>query len=291
MLRIISVISKFIGGEGVFPDIIKIISGMIASALLGRYIDAYSLVLISAIVFIIIMAVIYFARIDKLVGENCKQIRELIDARSKLTVAFVNEQLYKNNYHCYRGEIFIKTSEWISKAEKRILILSATFGKEKPVEVAQHATRKKYFEELFKIVETKQNCGSFEYRRINQIPQKQEYPTVAYIGTEATDHSINILNLKKKIEPNPNKAVLSVRKVKFVKLTSLWIIDDKYVITEVSGQDSEGHTYPEGRFFFEDHSGDLVQSYTRYFGEIEDNSEELTIEELKDCSNGVNYNI
>ncbi len=262
---------NFIKGD--IKDVIILIGGMILSALIKNAFGVSENLLIAAIVVIILIAVYYFSRIFK-----------LIDNRVKTTVLYIEEPYCADNENItYNGDVFKKTSEWLRKAKTEILILSATFGREKPDKVAHHKARQEYFDTIYNIVKD-QRFNDFKYVRINQIPpDKKDYSIVDYIGEEAKNHSIKILELKNEIQStnNNSKAQILVEKIPFVKLTSLWIIDKKYVITEVSGQDSDGRIYPEGRFFFEDHGGDLVKNYLKYFEEIRSKAIPLTIDELR----------
>jgi hypothetical protein len=150
-------------------------------------------------------------------------------------------------------------ADYIKKAENRILqVTSAPFGN---LEEADYPSRKEYFETLVKKIESKKNNSNFRYVRIHQVQNiNNQLPAIDVVTKKFYEDVINIATRYRNI---------GLLKVETNRLYGFTIIDEKYLIIQMSGLKNEKVPVESGIFIFDDYDGSsIIKDFLRYFESI-----------------------
>jgi len=255
---------------------------------LAEVIIAIAIVVIS-VVSIITIAITYSSCMTHVVDahENCKkQARDAHMNCENHIHKLRTTVLYKEELSSCDGitsDDFGKKKEagynilarYIEKAENKILqVTSAPFGN---LEEADYPSRKEYFETLAKKIELNKNNQNFRFTRIHQVQKiNDKLPALDAVTkgfyekviSTAAQHDGNVGLLK--VETN--------------RLYGFTIIDEKYLIIQMSGLKNERYPVESGIFIFDDYDGStIIKNFLRYFDTIYSRHqiEPIIISELK----------
>jgi hypothetical protein len=165
-------------------------------------------------------------------------------------------------------------ARYIEKAENKILqVTSAPFGN---VEEADYPSRKEYFETLEKKIESKKDCHDFKFTRIHQVQRvDDQLPAIDVVTKRFYENIINT---------TAQYGNIGLLKVETNRLYGFTIIDEKYLIIQMSGLKNDKYPVESGIFIFDDYDGSsIIKDFLRYFDAINSRHQTKPIElsELK----------
>jgi hypothetical protein len=148
-------------------------------------------------------------------------------------------------------------SYYIEKAKSRIL--QVTSSQNSNLEETVFKSRDNYFDVLNKKISQNKSNPKFEYTRIHQVSNESE---PLHLRDETTKEFYNkVLEIKR---DKRTHATIDLHKVKNNRSYGFTIIDDKYLIVQMSGFGQKG-SVSSGVFIFEDNDPDSEDSLIRYF--------------------------
>jgi len=259
-------------------NIIIFISGAILSAIASESLEnifKYEYILVLFTIIVVLSSIFYFSKINNRIDKLCNNV--------EATVQYVEELYPKNNKIPYKGLIFNKLIELIDSADKEILILGTTIQNDKRYMLSNHEMRKKYHQTLEKKIKRKLNKG-FTYIRINQVPQEYINKTPKfYLGNTMYEHIVKITEEINKCEMDCKNdyekvnASISFMNIPSQRLSSIWLIDQKYIVIEVTGiakqanekeNKAEERPYLAGLIIITDNNGKISDQFKKLFNEM-----------------------
>lgn len=146
---------------------------------------------------------------------------------------------------------------YIEKANNRIL--QVTSAQNNNLEETVFKSRDNYFDVLNKKISENKSNPKFEYIRIHQVSDESK---PLRLRDETTKEFYNkVLELKR---DKKTKATIDLQKVKNNRSYGFTIIDEKYLIVQMSGFSQKG-SVSSGVFIFEVNDSDSEDSLIRYF--------------------------
>lgn len=143
-------------------------------------------------------------------------------------------------------------------------------------EVKLSQTRKDYYEEIISKVR-KTPSGSFRYKRILQVPIGRKISDIVVDDPIFKEHCEVLIQLgEKRPEIASLKSCIPLYEANYI------IIDRRHLILEINILDPDNRHYASGGyFFFEDPSGDLINTFLLYFERVNEHARLVKIEDLE----------
>lgn len=244
-------------------EFILFISGVLISALFSAWIGGFvvheSVFLITVIILLSLSVIFFLGHTGRHIEDLCTQAVSVVD--------YVSESYLEDEGIEYKGIVFEELAELIKNAENEILIAGSTRPGDKTYKASDHKQRKMYH----RAIESKVKANlenDFKYIRINQgRPDILKQPPENYLGSTLLEHYEKISKLKK--ECMNFRATIDLLNVPWQYLTSIWFIDRKFIVVEVTGITEDSTPYAAGLIRITDRGGNISSKFQKIFEELQ----------------------
>lgn len=250
-----------------------IILSAVVAALIEEAITVYEALLFGITVILVLSGMLLFS-------EASQRIQNLAGVL-ETSARYVEEPYRESEGVKYRGRIYEDLTRLVDEAEYEILVLTVPFRERgKDHSASMHPARGRYLVALEENIRRHQG-RKFKYVRILQSARDSESAHVSEVmGDTNAKHCYRVLDIAR--QSTSSDLELAIMEVEAQRMVPFMVIDQRHVIAEIIGFDSEGQKYAAGFLYLEDRGSKLADHFCRYFRDLE---RRATMLELADFEN------